>query len=317
MPSQTRSESRPAPALHATRVSRTSIDSRWPDSEPTVCNSGPTSNPTRLQRHRAERRHTVPAPLFSFDIPSNPLYAAMGLETVLEQLPSEDDTNVAHSLLSFSPRPVRALQRHDSALAAAFQIEHACLRPNPFIEAVAAGGEATGPLHIRVCFPHAKSPVAQVMTLGVPLDSTVEDVIARALSAYWTQGWLPALDEGHRASRNLNTLEWIVLVPGHSGIVEKRIARSKISDYQKFSLFTIVRKPTTQAEKHKIEKQIIKFDLLCAPSVTVPHQQQSSHWHSSHAGHERNRSLPSSIHSGVRSSVSSLNSESLMSGRLP
>ncbi|KAJ7062359.1 hypothetical protein C8F01DRAFT_1252179 [Mycena amicta] len=288
------SSSRRRPTSLATSTSRSTAGYSQGPSESTLLNGPSSSHYSRSapsHSHRALRRNTFPAPAFSCDIPEDPLRAAMNLETVLEHPTGEsENTDVVYSLLDFSRRRVGAIEPHNSALTTA--LEYAASRPNPFNEAISAGGDAEGPLTVGVCFPHAESPVAQVLTLAVPLHATVEDVIARALSAYWAKGWLPALE----GERDLDVREWIVLVPGSNGVVEKRIASNKISDYHKYDLFTVVQKPTTHAEKRQIQKQILKFDLLCPPSVVHQQrqrgsepQQQQKHDNRSHS---RNYSLP-------------------------
>ncbi|KAF7293984.1 CRIM domain-containing protein [Mycena kentingensis (nom. inval.)] len=264
----------------------------WPSNESTLFDGSSRNTPASTSapvrdRRRFSLRHSTPAFSYEFDIPENPLYAAMGLESVLEHPPSPTDdaghpAAAAYSILDFSRRRVGAICPHDSALTAA--LAQATARPNPFDAAVAAGGDAEGTLRLRVCFPHAHEPVAQAMALSVPQDATVEDVIARALSTYWVQRWLPALDE--RAERDVDVGQWVMLVPGKDGVVEKRIACAKISQY-KYDLFTIVRKPTTHEEKRHIQKQIRRFDLLSPPPLVQHHKPTHSHG--------RNYSMPTHV----------------------
>lgn len=162
---------------------------------------------------------------FSFEVPEDPLRAALDLGSVLEQ-PTwrpEDaggENMIAHSLLDFSRRPVSSIQTHKSALSAMASQR----MPNPFAVVASMAEVGGGSLAIAVCFPHAKQPTGQLLDLQLPGNATVEDAIALALWTYWDKHWLPELNASK--ARDTDISSWIMLVPGKDGLVNKRIAQS-------------------------------------------------------------------------------------------
>ncbi|KAJ7205985.1 hypothetical protein GGX14DRAFT_397264 [Mycena pura] len=248
-------------------IARSSYGGGWSPSCTTLKDGSP-----RYSRSASARQslQTSVAPAFACEVPEDPLRAAMSLESVID--PSHlavgtGSEGVAYSLLSFSRREVRAIQPHASALTAAM-----AQRPNPFDAAVAGVGE--GPLQVRVCFPHAAQPAEQLLALALPASATVEDAIARALWTYWERGWLPALDLDE--ARDTDLSEWVMLVRGTDGVMNKRIARTKMEHYD-FDVYAIVRKPKTNTEKRKIQMQIANFRLLSPPPASLQQQNDKRH----------------------------------------
>ncbi|KAJ6480092.1 hypothetical protein DFH09DRAFT_427446 [Mycena vulgaris] len=235
---------------------------------------------------RMSHRHSGPFfHDFSLELPENPLRAALGLESVLEEPISESRLEsgdsgcmVAHSLLDFSRRQVGSIKPHKSALST---VVTSLQIPNPF--AAEAQWEAIGSsssLTIQVYFPHTENPTGQLLALSLPANSTVEDAIALALWTYWERRWLPALDASK--ARDTNIASWIMLVPGKNGAVNKRIAQSKMGHFN-FDKYAIVRSPRNLHEKQKVQMQISSFERVPPPPVTVPEKSKR---------HIRHHSLP-------------------------
>ncbi|KAJ7083019.1 hypothetical protein C8R44DRAFT_58767 [Mycena epipterygia] len=169
---------------------------------------------------------------------------------------------IAHSLLDFSRRPVSSIQTHKSALSAMASQRI----PNPFAVVASMAEVGGGSLAIAVCFPHAKQPTGQLLDLQLPGNATVEDAIALALWTYWEKCWLPELDVSK--ARDTDIASWIMLVPGKDGVVNKRIAQSKMKSFN-FDKYAIVRSPRNLSEKQKIQSQVAKFRRVSTPTVTV------------------------------------------------
>ncbi|KAF7365556.1 CRIM domain-containing protein [Mycena venus] len=210
---------------------------------------GLSARPSRVASASTRRslRHSTPVH-FSFEVPEDPLRAAIGLETVLEHPVSQPEENeVAHSLLNFSRCHVGSIKPRRSVLSAMVASQRL---PNPFTGAAPVEG---GPLNIKVYFPRAEQPSGKLLELALPATATVEDAIALALWTYWEKLWLPKLDASR--ARDTDIASWIMLVPGEDGKVNRRIAQNKISRF-KFDQYAIVRLPHSLSEKQRIEKQI-------------------------------------------------------------
>ncbi|KAJ7505746.1 hypothetical protein B0H11DRAFT_357414 [Mycena galericulata] len=231
--------------------------------------SRPASTPV-LRRHRGSAHHRA----FSCEIPEDPLRAALGLESVLEHpnSPRDEDAGshntVAHSLLDFSRRQVSSIKSHKSALSTT----RPRLTPNPFANLVPET-EVTGAVtKIRVYFPHAEQPFGQLLDLTLPLNATVEDAIASALWNYREKRWLPELDS--TKARDTEIASWIMLAPGKDGVVNKRVAQTKMKRF-KFDRYAIVRSPRSLSEKQEIEMQVARFRLL--PPPPLPEKRHTRH----------------------------------------
>ncbi|KAJ7727385.1 hypothetical protein B0H16DRAFT_258020 [Mycena metata] len=246
----------------------------WSISASTLADEFSSTPFSAPRRRSASYRHSTPT--FSFDVPEDPLHAAIGLESVLEHPPGrrEDtasDGVVAHSLLDFSRRQVSSIRPHSSALSA-MVTSHL---PNPFSSVAPLAG---GPTKIKVYFPRATQPSGQLLELALPANAKVEDAIALGLWTYWGKHWLPRLDASNARDTSIDS--WIMLVPGKDGVVNKRIAQSKIASFQ-FENFAIVRSPRNSSEMHQVQKQISRFKLSTPPPAT-----------SSNNRHLRHRSVP-------------------------
>lgn len=173
---------------------------------------------------RPSHRYSTPGRVnFSFEVPEDPLRAAIGLESVLERplsRPEEPDGEnmIAYSLLDFSRCQVGSIKPHTSALSAMVTSRHL---PNPFAAVAPITG---GPLNIKIYFPRAEQPSGQLLELALPRKATIEDAIALALWTYWERHWLPELNVSR--PRDIDVTSWIMLVPGKDGVVNKRIAQS-------------------------------------------------------------------------------------------
>ncbi|KAJ7223883.1 hypothetical protein B0H12DRAFT_286590 [Mycena haematopus] len=220
---------------------------------------------------RGSYRHSTPVH-FSFAVPEDPLRAAIGLETVLEHPNSRqgtgDENLTAYSLLDFSRRHVPSIEPRPSALSAMATSHHLS---NPFASVALLEG---GPSNIKVYFPHAEQPYGQLLQLALPAIATVEDAIALALWTYWEKFWLPKLDASR--ARDTDITSWIMLVPGKDGVVDKRIAQTKITNFN-FDKYAIVRSPRSQYEKRKIENQVTKFRLVSSPPATADNKRHIRH----------------------------------------
>ncbi|KAF8129124.1 hypothetical protein K438DRAFT_878672 [Mycena galopus ATCC 62051] len=248
--------------------------------QPSWASSSRAATPSR-QRYR----HSTPVQ-FSCEVPDDPLRAAAGLETVLEQ-PRPDgtrDENVAYSLLDFSRCHVPSIKPRKSVLSAMVTSQHLA---NPFTSVAPTTG---GPLNIKVYFPRAQQPYGQLLELALPAIATVEDAIALALWSYWEKLWLPKLDVSR--PRDTDVTSWIMLVPGKDGVVNKRIAQSKMANF-KFEAYAIVRSPRNQSESKShavsrtldgvsrfhieriIENQANKFRLVSSPPATTDNKRHN------------------------------------------
>ncbi|KAJ7037723.1 hypothetical protein C8F04DRAFT_395354 [Mycena alexandri] len=280
----------------------------WSISASTLVDESTAAPFSASRRRSSSYRHSTP--MFSFDVPEDPLHAAIGLESVLEHpLARPEDTAsdgvVAHSLLDFSRRQVSSIRPHSSALSA-MVTSHL---PNPFSSVAPLAG---GPTNIKVYFPRATQPSGQLLALTLPATATVEDAIALGLWMYWEKHWLPRLDASNARDTSIDS--WIMLVPGKDAVVNKRIAQSsrrftlsltqlttilsgKIASFH-FDNFAIVRSPRnslesmfistmshgnskTQTVEHQVQKQISRFKLSAQPPAT-----------SSNNRHLRHRSVP-------------------------
>ncbi|KAF7357449.1 CRIM domain-containing protein [Mycena sanguinolenta] len=253
----------------------------WPSFSSTLIDGGWTVVPSSASRSvtaapRRSYRHSAPVS-FSFEVPEDPLRAAIGLETVLEQPNSRHGTGtenvMAYSLLDFSRRQVPSIEPHSSALSAMVTSHHSS---NPFACVAPLAG---GPSTIEVYFPHAEQPYGKLLELTLPATATVEDAIALALWTYWDKFWLPQL-EASRKDTDISS--WIMLVPGKDGEINKRIAQTKIANFN-FDKYAIVRSPRSRHEKQKIENQISKFKQ---------HVVSSSRTTTNNKRHMRHHSLP-------------------------
>ncbi|KAJ7637547.1 hypothetical protein DFH06DRAFT_645537 [Mycena polygramma] len=237
--------------------------SHWSFSASTLVD-GTTSAPSRRHRHSTPVHRA-----FVCEIPEDPLRAAAEFQPVLEHSPSLDgaeDTS-AHSLLDFSRCKVGSLRPRRSALSA--MVTSPNVR-NPF--AGVASSVTGGSLCIKVYFPRAQQPAGQLLHLALSPSATVEDVIALALWTYWEQHWLPKLNPS--STKDIDVASWILLVPGKDGVVNKRIAQSKIRNF-KFDKYAVVRSPRNLAEKQRIEKQVSRFTLL-SPHGSIEQTPQPS-----------------------------------------
>ncbi|KAG6878447.1 hypothetical protein C0992_008166 [Termitomyces sp. T32_za158] len=104
---------------------------------------------------------------------------------------------------------------------------------NPFSEnyaAVSGRGESASD-DVIVYFPHATRPKGKPMELNVRKDATVEEVIGFSLWTYWSEGWLPRLDQGLSGESDPNwetkvsAVAWILRIAEDDG--EPRIAWAK------------------------------------------------------------------------------------------
>ncbi|KAJ6451629.1 hypothetical protein C8R45DRAFT_1041907 [Mycena sanguinolenta] len=254
----------------------------WSNFSSTLTDSGWSVVPSPTSRSvtavpRRSYRHSAPVS-FSFDVPEDPLRAAVGLETVLEHPNSRNgtgnDSTVAYSLLDFSRRQVPSIERRSSALSAMVTSHHLS---NPFASVAPLGG---GPSNIEIYFPHAEQPYGEFLELSLPATATVEDAIALALWTYWDKFWLPKLSEASRKDTDISS--WIMLVPGKDGVVNKRIAQTKIANFN-FDKYAIVRSPRNKYDKQEIENQISKFRHHAVRSLRRTFDNK---------GHARHHSLP-------------------------
>ncbi|KAJ7676061.1 hypothetical protein DFH06DRAFT_673845 [Mycena polygramma] len=230
--------------------------SPWSLSDSTLVDGAASAPARRFYRHSTPVHRA-----FSCEIPEDPLRAAVGLESVLEHPVSRPEVEIAHSILDFSRCQVGSIRPHRSALSAMVNSPDV---PNPFAGAAAA--VTGGSLNIKVYFPRAEQPAGQLLDLALSASATVEDVIALALWTYWEKHWLPELNPSR--ARDIDVASWILLVPGKDGVVNKRIAQSKIRNF-KFDSYAVVRSPKNVSEKQKIEKQVTRFKALSPPVVAL------------------------------------------------
>lgn len=104
---------------------------------------------------------------------------------------------------------------------------------NPFSElyaAVSGRGESASD-DVIVYFPHATRPRGKPMELNVRKDATVEEVIGFSLWTYWSEGWLPRLDDGLSGESDpawetkVSAVGWILRIAEEDGEVDDDFPR--------------------------------------------------------------------------------------------